>query len=206
MSTLKEKIEPYLESEFDDLPEEIKSRIKEVDRHGLWGELTLWQRQVLVSQHDFEFDPSLEDERIHFDGLAQQLLEIEDGIETWEASNCQNDPLRMKIKEDKLAELHARRNKLEHLFKQLHESSDITSIKRESIYDQQKELICSLVREAGHDPLRLPDYRSNLGKAGIKSEIRSKATDTRLISSKTNFDKIWGRMIQDGALKYSNEA
>lgn len=206
---LKKIIEPYLKSKFNDLPESIKEQVKEADRHTLWDKATPHQRMMLAGRYDFLNDPSREDERTYFDSLAQQLLEIEDDIETWEASNSQSDPLRMKIKEEKLAELQAKYEEIESLYKQPYGNNwadSIKTVKRKPVYDQQKDLIFDVIRKLGHDPLRLPDYKLNPGRDGIKSEIRSNLSDTNLIRSKDHFNRIWERMLRDGSLKYISEA
>jgi hypothetical protein len=97
---LKEKIEPYLKSKFNDLPEQIKSRIKKVDPHDLWDKvredyLTLLKeeankekiaeleqvfldrRMMLIEKYEFLNDPSREHERRQYDKLEDQYFVLE---------------------------------------------------------------------------------------------------------------------------------
>lgn len=205
---LAEQIKPYLKSQFLDIPAELQKRIALADPFKLWDTLTLGHRELLAHQHDYEFDPSREDERKYHENLTLWMFDIEDTLREWKSSNCQNDPLRMKIKKDEIAELQTRYSEVNSLFDRHYVTQEIRKevtlsnlLKTANINSEDKRqvgitravtgVVADLMRESNEGvrpkPRKVMDRLLSLVGTSYLGVIISKGSASNSVKWETNY-------------------
>ena len=67
-------------------------------------------------------------------------------------------------------------------------------------HGKQEIIILEKIQELGYHPKQLPPYE--VGKKGVRSELREVLKEHDLFQSKTGFSKAWERLLNDSAIKY----
>lgn len=104
--SLRELILPHINKPFDELPEKLREFVK--DEFAMpWNNLSAAQRLEFAEQYDCQHDPALNEENKYWWNLYCDIDETKKKITEWELMNHQYDPVKAKIRDDKLHELHA---------------------------------------------------------------------------------------------------
>ena len=112
---LHEQLLPFLATAWENIPPDLQATISKADHFRLWDDLTPHQRSQMLGAYDYENNPAIDPAaRQRDEALVQKIIENDEETAKWErATNTQNDPLRIKTRDDKLNRLDLQYRKLD---------------------------------------------------------------------------------------------